>query len=315
MNTIATVAVAAIAGSSDHMAFTEYVRTFNKVYEASAVAHKFAMFVENSKIIAEHNAKDSSYKLGMNAFGDLSSAEFKAIYTGLIPKETIPANVYTDAPLAAPLAAVDWRTKNAVTPVKNQGQCGSCWAFSTTGSVEGANAIKSGTLTSLSEQQLVDCSSSEGNQGCNGGLMDNAFNYIIKNKGLGSEASYPYTAQDGSCKKVASVNTVSSFKDCPAGDEKTLLTMVNSGPVSIAIEADTSAFQLYKSGVFDNAGCGKNLDHGVLAVGYDTDASSKKDYWIVKNSWGASWGNQGYIWLVRNKNMCGLAQMASQPSA
>jgi len=168
-------------------------------------------------------------------------------------------------------------------------------------------------LTSISEQQLVDCSRKQGNQGCNGGLMDYGFQYIITNKGITTEAAYPYTATGpNTCKKATSASTISSFKDVPAGDETSLLAAVAKQPVSIAIEADQSAFQLYSGGVF-TAACGTNLDHGVLAVGYGTDAG--KDYWIVKNSWGASWGEAGYIRLVRGKNQCGLANAASYPVA
>jgi len=212
---------------------------------------------------------------------------------------------------------VDWRTKNAVIPIKDQQHCGSCWAFSTTGSLEGAFAIGTGKLTSLSEQELVDCSDSYGNEGCNGGLMDSAFQYVIDN-GLCTEASYPYTAEDGTCASSKCTDAIkkgvlSGFKDLPT-TESSYQAVVAQQPVSIAIEADTMAFQFYFSGVFDNSGCGTNLDHGVLIVGYGSDSSSGKDYWTVKNSWGTTWGESGYIRMVRNKNECGLTLSASYPT-
>jgi C1A family cysteine protease len=209
---------------------------------------------------------------------------------------------------------VDWRQKNAVTPVKNQQQCGSCWAFSTTGSVEGAHAIKTGNLVSLSEQQLVDCSGAQGNQGCNGGLMDQAFQYIISNNGITTESSYPYTAQQGTCQtNVTSAATISSFVDVTANSETSLMQAINVGPVSIAIEADQPCFQFYSGGILSDPSCGTQLDHGVLLVGYGTDSSTNTPYWIVKNSWGASWGESGYIRLIRNQNECGVAAEASYP--
>jgi len=189
------------------------------------------------------------------------------------------------------------------------------WAFSTTGSVEGAHAIATGKLVSLSEQQLVDCSSAQGNQGCNGGLMDQAFEFIISNKGICTEADYPYTAVTGTtCQTTCqSAATISSYKDVTAGDESVgLLNAVAQQPVSIAIEADQSGFQFYGGGVFNGA-CGTALDHGVLAVGFDHDATSNLDYWIVKNSWGNTWGEAGYIRMVRGQNECGLSNMASYP--
>lgn len=199
-----------------------------------------------------------------------------------------------------------------MTPVKDQAQCGSCWAFSTTGGVEGAVQVATGKLTSLSEQQLVDCAGSAGNQGCNGGLMDDAFNWIVSHNGIGSEASYPYTARDGTCKNVPSVSTITGYSDVQQGSEAALLSALQNQPISIAIEADQSSFQMFRSGIFKGP-CGTQLDHGVLLVGAGTDGGV--DYWRVKNSWGTSWGDNGYIRIIRGQNMCGLSNMASFPTA
>jgi len=192
-----------------------------------------------------------------------------------------------------------------VTPIKNQGQCGSCWAFSATGSIEGAWWNKTKNLVSVSEQQLVDCAGSTGNEGCNGGLMDLAFEWIIQNGGICTEKDYPYTAVDGTCKTTCrSAVKLSGYKSTNQGDENDLFRAATLTTVSVAIEADEMPFQFYSGGVFDEQ-CGTNLDHGVLVVGYGTDTG--KDYWIVKNSWGTSWGESGYIRMIRNKNICGIA--------
>ena len=246
-------------------------------------------------------------KTGHNEFSDMSWEEFSKVYTGvkdsdkyLRRSKNVNHALSAQAVKQAAPASIDWSKKNAVTPIKNQGQCGSCWAFSTTGSTEGAYAIASGKLVSLSEQMLVSCDT-KSDQGCNGGLMDNAFTYIKGNGGICTEADYPYQGVTGTCTKGCSpAVTITGHTDVPKMDEDALKAAVAIGPVSVAIEADKSAFQFYKSGVFDNAGCGTTLDHGVLAVGYGTLNSAM--YWKVKNSWGATYGMDGYVLLERGKN-------------
>jgi hypothetical protein len=297
---------------ASQQAFFSFVKEFNKQYPTEEVFDRYNTFKANLELINAHNNGSSSWKMGINQFADLSPAEFKA-FLGLKPRDNAyirSQNVEPFVPAAS--NDIDWVSKGAVTPVKDQAQCGSCWAFSTTGAVEGAVQVKTGRLTSVSEQQLVDCAGSSGNQGCNGGLMDDAFNWIVSHKGIGSEASYPYTARDGTCKDVPSVSTISGYKDVQQGSEPALMTALNMQPVSIAIEADQSSFQNYKSGVFTGP-CGTQLDHGVLLVGSGTDGG--QDYWRVKNSWGASWGDNGFIRIIRNRNVCGLANMASYATA
>jgi len=284
------------------------------------MTNAMSAFATNEEIITSHNAKGLSYKLGHNAFSDLTWEQFRAKHMSEIFTNKVPKNVkrvhLTGLSGKAPAASVDWVSAGAVTPVKNQQQCGSCWAFSTTGSMEGAYQINTGNLVSFSEENLVQCDHN-GDQGCSGGLMDNAFEWIQSN-GICTESSYPYTSGSGvtgTCVKGCTpVATNTGHTDVPADDETALLSAVGGQPVSVAIEADKSAFQLYSSGVLDSSSCGTNLDHGVLVVGYGTDSSSSKDYWKVKNSWGATWGEAGYLRMVRNKNMCGISQQASYPT-
>jgi len=290
---------------------------YNKKYTHDTFFYRYTVFKQNLDKITLGNKQNHTYTMGMNVMGDMTLAEFKA--TKLDYKQISRSHLRSKnhagphQHIKAPAASVDWRAKGAVTPIKDQGQCGSCWAFSTTGSTEGAVQIASGQLLSLSEQQLVDCSAAEGNQGCNGGLMDQAFQFIIDNKGITSESQYPYTAEDGTCNTdVTAVATITGFTDVQSGSEAELMKAVNVGPVSVVIEADQACFQFYTGGVLSDPSCGTQLDHGVLAVGYNSGGAAP--YWIVKNSWGVSWGLSGYVEIAMNIDECGIAMEPSYPT-
>lgn len=280
--------------------------------------HMLTNFANNDDFIDNHNAKKLSYTVGHNKYSHMNSEEFKE-YMNLkkFDKPEPSANVFSGNNATAP-SSVDWVSAGAVTGVKDQGQCGSCWSFSTTGSLEGAYKLKYGTLKSFSEQNLVSCDNfKHGGKdlGCNGGLYDSAYAWIQKNGGLCSEEDWAYTSgttrKNGDCDldqcTKDSKAAIQSWTDIKATDDA-LMSALAQQPVSVAIEADQQSFQLYKSGVFTGE-CGDSLDHAVLAVGYGTYTDGT-DYYKVKNSWGTSWGMDGYILMERGgsdpKGKCGI---------
>jgi cathepsin L len=288
--------------------FNEFKLKFNKQYSPEEEAARFKIFADNVKAINEHN-KQGSFKLGMNQFTDLTNAEYQSKYLRPIKYENKAGVKATGAQIPDSL---DWRTQGAVTPIKDQGQCGSCWAFSTTGAVEGCVAVTTKVLTSLSESELVDCDKDD--FGCDGGDMDVAMSWITSNGGLCKESDYPYHPYQQSCKKsnCKSASTIGGHVQVTEGDENALAeACANYGPISVGIDASHYSFQLYRSGVYYESRCSStDLDHGVLVVGYA--ASGSTQYWIVKNSWGTSWGQAGYIWMSRNRsNNCGIATYAN----
>lgn len=299
--------------------------THKKSY-GNEIEERFRMkiYLENRQKIAKHN-KDSDqhgYTLAMNHFGDLLPHEFTSKMNGYRRElrnttlhELVAVSYLSPLNVQVP-DSIDWREKGAVTPVKDQGQCGSCWSFSATGALEGQHFRKTGKLTSLSEQNLIDCSTKYGNEGCNGGLMDNAFQYIKENHGIDTEKTYPYEAEDDTCryKPMDKGADDKGYVDIPQGDEEKMKEAVATiGPVSVAIDASHESFQFYSKGVYIEKKCSsEDLDHGVLVVGYGTE--NGKDYWLVKNSWATTWGDGGYIKMARNhKNQCGIASSASYP--
>jgi len=288
-------------------------------FESSEQIYRKRVFADNLQSVALHNLGKHSYSKAMNHFGALTPDEFKQSYFGYNGPQRVNRTSFQvdDNLLSRSLSdipeSIDWVAKGAVTPVKNQGACGSCWAFSTTGALEGAYFVKNGKLLSFSEQDLVSCDKTD--QGCNGGLMDNGFAFIQRNGGLCLEADFPYIASAGVCKKCQVVpgSAPKSVHDLEH-TEQAMKEALSKQPVAIAIEADQMSFQFYSKGVL-TGNCGQNLDHGVLAVGYGT--LNGVPYWKVKNSWGGQWGMNGYINLQRGKSVtggqCGLLLSASYP--
>jgi len=301
-------------------------------------------WIDNEAYIEQTNARNLSYTLGHNQFSGMNADDFRNTILGFSydPELRFSTNraslTQKNVGINQSPKSVDWISAGAVTPVKDQGQCGSCWSFSSTGALEGAYFVsnKGAILPSFSEQQLVDCDNRKNRQtsgkdmGCNGGLMDNAFDWIRRNGGLCSETDYPYvsgkTKTEGTCQstcKSISGSTVTSFVDVDPSNDGAMMSALSNQPVSVAIEADERDFQLYKSGVFTGK-CGTKLDHGVLAVGYGTDETGL-DYYMIKNSWGTSWGLGGYIKLGKGVNptsgeaynggdgQCGVLLSASYP--
>lgn len=322
----------------------EWTKIHSKVYATEEEQMKrLKIWIGNHDRIESHNSQlpKPKFTLGHNEYSDLTEDEFAqrfrlGKYSGISKsaKENAQKLVSSKAdvktarylsedqmPLNVP-DSVDWIALGGVTPVKNQGACGSCWAFSTTGALEGAKYVKTGELVALSEQNLLDCDHED--LGCSGGLMDNAFKFDETSGGLCSEDDYPYEAKQGrvcnpmNCTDVPG-SIVNTFYDVPAGEEKSLVAALAMQPISVAIQADQFVFQFYKGGVLTDDSCGKNaqLDHGVLAVGYGTDSETNEPYFMVKNSWGETWGEDGYIRMSRNSEneygMCGILKMASYP--
>ncbi|XP_073495663.1 cathepsin K-like isoform X2 [Phyllobates terribilis] len=300
----------------------QWKKTFQKQYNGkSDEVMRRLIWEKNYKYITNHNMEYSqglhTYTLGMNQFGDMTSEEVARTMTGLkVPPRNRARNITAaDDKVMDPLPdSIDYRKKGYVTPVRNQGSCGSCWAFSSVGALEGQLKKKTKRLVVLSPQNLVDCVTK--NDGCGGGFMTNAFEYVRDNKGIDSEAAYPYVGQDQSCNYTTAGRAAKcrSYKEVQEGSEKALKKAVGTvGPVSVGIDATLSSFQFYSKGVYYDENCdAADINHAVLVVGYGVQKKAK--YWIVKNSWGDTWGDKGYILMAKDRNnACGIANLASYP--
>ncbi|CAI0435975.1 unnamed protein product [Linum tenue] len=303
--------------------FEAWCREHGKSYHSEEEkSYRRQVFSDNYEFVKKHNEIGNNgttlYSLDLNAFADLTHEEFKTSRLGLSASSAFDrvnrrkvSRLVGDVP-----SAVDWRQQGAVTNVKDQGSCGACWSFSATGAMEGINKIVTGSLTSLSEQELIDCDKSY-NSGCEGGLMDYAFQFVINNKGIDTEEDYPYLAKDRTCNKQKLNRrfvTIDDYIDVRPGDELALKSAVAKQPVSVGVCGSDRAFQLYSKGIFTGP-CSTSLDHAILIVGYGSE--NGVDYWIAKNSWGTQWGMKGYIYMARNtgdsRGVCGINMLASYP--
>ena len=291
----------------------EWKKNHTRLYGTKEESKRYKIFRENYLFIQKHNAKkNQTYKLGLNQFSDLTTKEFAALYTGVVvPKTHSNATLFKHNATAVPNDSIDWRKQGRVNAVKNQGSCGSCWAFAAVAALEGLSKAKTGNLPNLAEQELVDCTRSYGNYGCSGGWSQNAFKYAASH-GIGAQSSYPYTARDGNCKQVTPAFKPRSYSEITPRSVTALKQALQQGPVVVYIEADRSSFQSYKSGVYNDANCfaGGQINHAVTAVGYTDNA------WIVRNSWGTSWGDGGYILISQNTGAGGngICGILSNPS-
>nr|XP_043618338.1 probable cysteine protease RD19D [Erigeron canadensis] len=318
-----------LLGTHTEHQFAVFIKEHGKQYSSrEEYLHRLGVFAKNLIRATEHQLLDPTAVHGVTPFSDLSEEEFEGMYLGV---KGGGSSLMSNGLETAPLLDVDdlpeefdWREKGAVTEVKKQGMCGACWAFSTTGVIEGANFIATGQLRNLSEQQLVDCDhtcdSTEKDacdSGCRGGLMTNAYNYLIKSGGIQSEESYPYTGKSGKCKfdpkKIAA--TVVNFTNIPADEDQMAAHLVKHGPLAVGLNA--AFMQTYIGGVSCPLICSKkHVNHGVLIVGYASKGFSilrlgYKPYWIIKNSWGKRWGDKGYYKLCKGSGMCGMNTMVS----
>ncbi|XP_037398062.1 procathepsin L-like isoform X2 [Pygocentrus nattereri] len=327
---LAVAALVVVGGAAsfslEDLEFHTWKLKFGKHYGSMDEESRRKMtWLDNRKLILEHNLLADqglrSYRLGMNHFADMDNLEYQAMFKGSLrsfngTKAHKTTTFLQEVGGAALPGSVDWREKGAVTEVKNQFTCDSCWAFSATGALEGQMFKKTGTLVSLSEQQLVDCSFGVGSNGCGGGWPSQAFQYVMQSRGLQTEKSYRYENMEGKCRfdPLRAYATCLTYKNVTSGDEANLQHIVASiGPVSVGIDISRHTFQLYESGVYDDQYCSDiHLNHAVLVVGYGTE--EEQEYWLVKNSWGVTWGEGGYIKMSRNKNnQCGIATDAVYP--
>jgi len=318
--------------------FVSFVQRFGKTYrDAEEHAHRLSVFKANMRRARRHQLLDPSAEHGVTKFSDLTPAEFRRTFLGLKTSRRSFLRQMAGSTHDAPVLPTDglpedfdWRDHGAVGPVKNQGSCGSCWSFSASGALEGANYLATGKMEVLSEQQMVDCDhecdSSEPDScdaGCNGGLMTSAFSYLLKSGGLEREKDYPYTGKDGTCKfdksKIAA--SVQNFSVVSVDEEQIAANLLKHGPLAIGINA--AYMQTYIGGVSCPYICGRSLDHGVLLVGYGASGFApsrlkNKPYWIIKNSWGENWGEKGYYKICKGSNVrnkCGVDSMVSTVSA
>ncbi|KAL0877010.1 hypothetical protein Bca101_026715 [Brassica carinata] len=303
--------------------FESWMVKHAKAYSSVAeMQRRLTIFKDNLRFITNRNAENLTHRLGLTRFADLSLREYKEVCHGADPGPpknhvimTTSDRYKTSVDDVLP-KSVDWRKNGAVTEIKYQGNCRGCWAFSTVGAVEGLNKIVTGELVTLSEQDLINCNKE--NNGCGGGKVETAYEFIVKNGGLRTNHDYPYKAVNGVCEASLKANNknvmIDGYEILPANDEHALRKAVAHQPVTAVIDSSSREFQLYESGVFDGT-CGTNLNHGVVVVGYGTEKG--RDYWIVRNSWGNTWGEGGYMKMARNtadpRGFCGIAMRASHP--
>ena len=303
----------ALYSKHEEQSFLAWMRQTNNMFTGEEYQTRLGIWMQNKRIVQEHNKK-GSFRIELNHLAHFTPSEYKALL-GYKPIKA-PAKESKPTDYIAP-ESIDWRQKGVVNAIKDQAQCGSCWAFSAIQAQESQWAIKTGKLLSLSEQNLVDCGTTC--YGCNGGLMDNAWKYVIANQGgkFQLEDDYPYTGRDGTCKydssRAPEVRVVNDYQ-VDDNEDAVKEACAEIGVLAIAIDAGHISFQLYSSGIYDPVLCSStNLDHAVGLVGYGTESGT--DYWLVRNSWGTSWGEQGYIRMIRNSNnKCGVASMAFYPT-